>query len=317
MVSAINTNTNYYQSYLITQNRNEGVNDNSRYSAKETAIDIFNDYMSFDNNNIYKALSYNDYVRTQKKLLKQEIIAPTADDASKLSIEEYENRKAIYYEKVNNFNFDKGFQDYLKNRGCQDETELQALGNCYESVEDLKQIATLSASSHLIGLNGRIHGMGRILPEYEFDKLFDGKSVAEIQNFLQSYDNAKGFEEEVEVLKQLINDSSIASEDKDLVCMGLDLYEVYCKKEDCEKKLGNEISFDYESYFIQKYQDYMFSEGGIDMKHFLKQYLPAELELRIKELSELESLLVEKNTSNEQTNIDDSFIATKIAQYRK
>ena len=86
MVSAINTNTNYYQSYLITQNRNEGVNDNSRYSAKETAIDIFNDYMSFDNNNIYKALSYNDYVRTQKKLLKQEIIAPTADDASKLSI---------------------------------------------------------------------------------------------------------------------------------------------------------------------------------------------------------------------------------------
>lgn len=61
----------------------------------------------------------------------------------------------------------------------------------------------------------------------------------------------------------------------------------------------------------------MFSEGGIDMKHFLKQYLPAELELRIKELSELESLLAEKNTSNEQTNIDDSFIATKIAQYRK
>ena len=35
------------------------------------------------------------------------------------------------------------------------------------------------------------------MSNHEFDKLFDGKSVAEIQNFLQSYDNAKGFEEEV------------------------------------------------------------------------------------------------------------------------
>ena len=313
MVSAINANSNYYQSYLIAQNKS--MNDNSNYSAQETSIENFNDYMSFDNNNIYKALSYEDYICIQKKLLKQEIIAPTADEASKLSLEEYENRKATYFEKVSNFNFDKGFQDYLKSRGCQDESELQALGICYESVEDLKQHATSTASSHLYGLNGRIHGMGRILPEYEFDKLFDGKSVEEIQNFLQEYDDATGFDEEVEVLKQLINDSSMVSGDKDLACMGLDLYKVYCKIEDCQKKLGNEISFDYEGYFSQKYQDYMFSEDGIDMKNFLKQYLPTELELRIKELSELELLLAEQNTSSEQNDIDDSFIATKIVEH--
>lgn len=314
MVSAINSNDYYYLTYSVQAQDNKNIE--NEQSQKEIARYICNDYGSIrDENRPYATgicRSYSEYVGRQKnKILADSMGGISPLEAGKTySLEEYESRKQDYYNKVNDFDFKQGFQDYMKELGCNNEEELSQ----YLPEKDRNDVIS-EAKKYLSWVsvsNPTVIPLLRDIDNYAQNIDFD--TWKQFQNDLYSIDATgkpmTSLEVEGKAVKNLLN--SLGIENSDLNSKSIDLFVLQNK---CAYLKGESIDTDkLMEDFSEKSQIYL-SNGGT-WENFLEQYLNDSIEAVTKELEEL-TLLSEQTREQEQVNLTESFISTKIAQYKK
>lgn len=317
MVSAINTNDYYYLTYSAQAQDNKNIE--NEQSQKEIARYICNDYGSIrDENRPYATgicRSYSEYVGRQKnKILADSMGGISPLEACKTySLEEYESRKQDYYNKVNDFDFKQGFKDYMNSLGCNNEEELAK----YLPYEEKQRVVT-QASQDILGDLG-VTNPGLVSIFNELDYITENIDYDIAQQFYEdlygvnplgnTFDN---WDIQANAVKNLLN-SIDGLENKELYMQGIDLL-ILQKK--CAYLNGGVLDHNQlvDEYFEKTSR---YSElTGASAVDALKYYLTSEIEAKTKELEEL-MLNNEQTHEKEQVNLTESFIATKIAQYKK
>lgn len=315
MVSAISLNNNYYCLNTVTQ-ASKNVNSLSQGEIEKLIRD---DWVSIKPDTYTPARTYEEYVSNQKYSLMHETIAKSGLEASKtLTIEEYNNKKQNYYNKVNECDFKTGFNEYMKSLGCNNEEDLANYATEEEKnyvMHYTDQLLTWAAGLNP-GMVSALHDLEYIKSNIDFDKY--QKFYEDLHNTEYSSDSVNGvFENEIRAVQNLLS-SIDGLENKELYVQGLDLYFLQNK---CANLSGEIINSDkIIDDFIKKSQIY-YDEFGGSREDFISQYITSEIDAKIKELEEL-TLLKEEQNTEEQSSLSDSFISTKIVaskilQYQK
>ena len=317
MVSAINSNDYYYLTYSAQAQDNKNIE--NEQSQKEIARYICNDYGSIrDENRPYATgicRSYSEYVGRQKnKILADSMGGISPLEAGKTySLEEYESRKQDYYNKVNDFDFEQGFKDYMNSLGCKNEEELAK----YIPYEEKQSIVSKAQQDILYELGVTNPGLVQIF--HEFDYITENIDYDIAQQFYEDLNGVNplgnqldNWDIQANAVKNLLN-SIDGLENKELYMQGIDLLILQRK---CAYASGEPLDSNklVDEYFEKTSR---YSElTGASAVDALKYYLTSEIEAKTKELEEL-MLDNEQTHEKEQVNLTESFISTKIAQYRK
>lgn len=316
MVSAVSSN-NYY--YHLDYAQNTSGDTECKLSQKEVSKYICNDFANIRNENhtyhdsIYR--SYSEYVGRQKNVILAEAMGGISPlDASKTySLEEYEARKQEYYNKIDNFDFEQGFRDYMHSLGCSNEEELSQ----YVTYEEKQYVVGKASQDILTDLGVTNPGLVTIFNELDYiteniDYDIVQQFYADLEDINPLGDQCKNWDIQANAVKNLLN-SIDGLENKELYMQGIDLLTLQKK---CAYLKGETLDSNklVDEYFekTSKYSE-LTGASAIDA---LKYYLTSEITAKTKELDEL--MLHNKQVQEkEQTDLTDSFIATKIAQYRK
>lgn len=311
MITGIGTN-NYSMYQQVSQDSQNQINntDKGTDTQRQLAIYIFKDYANLDTSSDDLPRTFEEYVDNKKASILSDTVEVNAREACKLTIEEYESRKKDYYNKINEFNFEQGFQDYMKELGCNNEEELSQ----YLPEKDRNDVIS-EAKKYLSWVsvsNPTVIPLLRDIDNYAQNIDFD--TWKQFQNDLYSIDATgkpmTSLEVEGKAVKNLLN--SLGIENSDLNSKSIDLFVLQNK---CAYLKGESIDTDkLMEDFSEKSQIYL-SNGGT-WENFLEQYLNDSIEAVTKELEEL-TLLSEQTREQEQVNLTESFISTKIAQYKK
>ena len=317
MVSAINSNDYYYLTYSAQAQDNKNIE--NEQSQKEIARYICNDYGSIrDENRPYTTSicrSYSEYVGRQKnKILADSMGGISPLEASKTySLEEYESRKQDYYNKVNDFDFEQGYKDYMNSLGCKNEEELAK----YIPYEEKQSIVSKAQQDILYELGVTNPGLVQIF--HEFDYITENIDYDIAQQFYEDLNGVNplgntfdNWDIQANAVKNLLN-SIDGLENKELYMQGIDLLIL---QRECACASGEPLDSNklVDEYFekTSRYSE-LTGASAIDA---LKYYLTSEIEAKTKELEEL-MLNNEQTHEKEQVNLTESFISTKIAQYKK
>ncbi len=316
MVSAVSSNNYYYQ---LDYAQNTSGDTEGKLRQKEVSKYICNDYVNIRNENhtyhdsIYR--SYSEYVGRQKNVILAESMGGISplEAAKTYSLEEYEARKQEYCNKVNNFDFEQGFKDYMNSLGCSNEKELSK----YVTYEEKQSIVAKAAQDILTDLGITNPGLVSIFNNLDYiteniDYDIAQQFYADLEDVNPLGSLSKNWDIQANAVKNLLN-SIDGLENKELYMQGIDLLTLQKK---CANLRGESLDSNklVDEYF-EKTHIYS-QQTGASAIDALKYYLTNEIATKTKELDEL--MLVNKDTQEkEQNNLTDSFIATKIAQYRK